>query len=103
MYTEGLEYNLLRVVLQKMNMTFFHVPIPEGFEIGNDLVYNLTMTMITKDVYIALGGVGTHYSFISHIDCTNAYYMTSIRCMYLVLSNILDGAASLEYSLGKCS
>jgi hypothetical protein len=32
MYKKSLEYELLRVVLQEMNMTYVHVSTPEGFE-----------------------------------------------------------------------
>jgi hypothetical protein len=31
-HIEGLDYNLLNVVLQQMNMTFVHVLTTEGFE-----------------------------------------------------------------------
>ena len=77
-YIEGLEYDLLRVVLQKMNMAFVHVPTPESFKIGNSSVYHLARAMFEKDVYIALGQVGTH-PFVSHFDYTNTYYMMSVR------------------------
>jgi hypothetical protein len=32
-YISGLEYDLLKVVVQQMNMTLFHVATPKGFEI----------------------------------------------------------------------
>jgi hypothetical protein len=48
-YVEGLEYDLLRVVLQQMNMTFVHVPSPEGFEMEDEfLISNLVMGMFGK-------------------------------------------------------
>jgi hypothetical protein len=44
----GLEMNLLRVVLQQMNMTFVHVPTPNVFEMEKLSVNNLITALITK-------------------------------------------------------
>jgi hypothetical protein len=80
-YIEGLEYNLLRFVLNQMNMTFVHVPTPEGFECegGDNLMKNLIKGMYGKNIYIALGNVGLHYLMDSFIDSTNTYYMMGVR------------------------
>jgi hypothetical protein len=79
-YIDGLEMDLLRVVLQQMNMTFVHVPTPNGFEMDDgSLISNLVMSMIGKEVYIALGNVGTHILAVSFLDSTNTYYMMSVR------------------------
>ena len=61
---KGLEMDLLNLVLKQMNMTFIHVPNPEGFEADKGITNNLTWDMVTKDVYIGLGNVGTHYLII---------------------------------------
>jgi hypothetical protein len=41
-YIEGLEYVFLNIDLKQMNMTFVHVPTPEGFEIQEGLVNDTT-------------------------------------------------------------
>jgi hypothetical protein len=78
-YIEGLEYDLLKVVLEHMNMTFVHVPTPEGFEVGGSSVNNLVKGMLRKEIYIALGAVGTNYLIHLAIDSTNSHYMMSVR------------------------
>jgi len=45
---KGLEMDLLRIILKQMNMTFVHVPTPEGFELENGSVNNLVSSMIVK-------------------------------------------------------
>jgi len=44
--------DLLMMVLKQMNMTFFHVPTPEGFEIEEGLTNNLTEDMIAKKLLL---------------------------------------------------
>jgi hypothetical protein len=79
-YVEGLEYDLLLVVLEQMNMSFVHVPTPEDFELGDGaLVANLIKGMLAREIYVALGNVGTNYLMYSYIDSTNSYYMMSVR------------------------
>jgi len=78
MYIAGLEYSLLTVVLQQMNMSFFHVPTPEGFELGGGSVGNLIRAMFAKEAYIVLGAVGTHLVFLSGFDSTNSYNRLSV-------------------------
>jgi hypothetical protein len=68
-YVAGLECDLLRVVLEHMNMTFVHVPTTES----------LSGAMFSKEAYIALGNMGTRYLVISYLDSTNSYYMMSVR------------------------
>jgi hypothetical protein len=48
---KGLEMDLLRIILQQMNMTFVSVPTPEGFELRKVLVNNLVNTTIAKEAY----------------------------------------------------
>jgi len=45
-------------------MSFVHVPSPEGFEMELDLINKLIGSMITKETYIALGGLGKNYLFL---------------------------------------
>ena len=79
-YIEGLEYDLLRVVLQQMNMTFVHVPTPKSFEIWDvPQTKNLVSGLFGKEIYIALGNVGTNHLGESNIDSTNSFYMLSAR------------------------
>jgi hypothetical protein len=66
-------------MLKRMNMSFLHVPTPEGFEMGEGSVDTLLMGMFRKEIFIALGAVGTNYLIDSSIDFTNSYYMMSVR------------------------
>jgi len=56
---KGLEYDLLKILYEQLNMTFVHVPTPEGFEFQKGSVNNLIFAMFAKEAYIALG-VGNH-------------------------------------------
>ena len=76
---QGVEMKLLRIILEKMNMTFVYVPTPEGFEIEKDLINNLVTSMIEKESYIALGSVGRTSLFYTFFDLTNSYFTTSLR------------------------
>ena len=80
MYIEGLEYDLLKVIWEQLNMTFVHVHTTEDFDnMGNSVLTNLVLGMYGKEINIALGGVGTQFLVQSHFDTTNTYYMMSIR------------------------
>jgi hypothetical protein len=57
MDVSGIECYLLKLVFEQMNMTFIHVPTPEGFEIEKGLTDNLIRAMLSKETYIALGAV----------------------------------------------
>jgi hypothetical protein len=79
-HINGLEYDLLKVVLQQMNMSFVHVPTPKGFERGKGShLTNLVMGMLGKEIYIALGVVGTNYLIVPYLDSTNTYHLMSVR------------------------
>jgi hypothetical protein len=79
-YIEGLEFDLLKIVYDQMNMTFVHVPTPEGFDLGeNSHANNLVSAMFAKEIYIALGSAGTHYLKVNMIDSTNPHQMSSVR------------------------
>jgi len=75
----GMEMDLLKLVLDQMNMTFVHVPTPEDFETDGGLTNNLIRAMIAKEVYIALGAVGTHYLNDTFLDSTNSYHTMGLR------------------------
>ena len=76
----GMKIPLLRAVLQKMNMTFFHVPIPAGFEIRDGASINyLIGVMLAKEAYIALGDLGSNIYLESFLNTANTYYITNIR------------------------
>jgi hypothetical protein len=78
-YIQGLEMDLLRLVLKQMNMTFIHVPTPVDFDFGKGRTRNLIRTMVAKKAYIALGHVGTHFSFDPFLDSTNSYLTMGVR------------------------
>jgi hypothetical protein len=75
----GLEVNILRVVLQKMNMSFVHVPTPECFEVEIRSVENLIKALIAKEAYIALGEVGIQFLLNSFFDSTSSHLTTRVR------------------------
>jgi hypothetical protein len=75
----GLEMDLLRIILQQMNMTFFYVPTPEGFEIENGSVNNLVTALIEKEAYIVLGRVTRNFLFCTFFDLTNTHLTTRVR------------------------
>jgi hypothetical protein len=71
---EGLEMDLLRIILEQVNMTIFHVPTPFGFELENNLLDNLSTAMIAKEAYITLGSV-TRICFTCELfDFTNTHF-----------------------------
>jgi hypothetical protein len=76
---KGFEMDLLKIILQQMNMTFVYVPTPEGFELEKESVNNLVTAMIAKEAYIALGGVTRNFLFYTYFDLTNTHLTTRIR------------------------
>jgi len=74
-YVEGLEYDLLRVVLRQMNMTFCTVPTPKEEE----WKYNFYRSLFEKDSFITLGGLSRYFCMNSNFDCTSSYWFTNIR------------------------
>jgi hypothetical protein len=75
----GMEMELLKLVLEQMNMTFIHVPTPKGFELPNRITGNLFRDMFEKRAYIALGQVGMHYLLFPFLDSTNSHSMLRFR------------------------
>jgi hypothetical protein len=78
-YIEGLEYDLLNVVCEQMNMTFVHVPTPEGFENEERSVNNVIFAMLEKKAYIALGSLLSNLYIDPIFDSTDNYYTTRVR------------------------
>jgi hypothetical protein len=78
-YIKGLEYDLLKVVLEQMNMTFVHVPTPEGFEKQDATVNDLLIDMLAKESYIALGSLVATDNIDLLFDYTYTYYTMIIR------------------------
>jgi hypothetical protein len=76
---KGMEMDLLRIILEQMNMTFIHVPTPYGFEFGNNLLDNLTTAMIAKEAYIALGSLTRICFTCTFYDFTNTHFTATIR------------------------
>jgi hypothetical protein len=79
-YIEDLEMDLLRVVLQQMNMTFFHVPTLKEFEMnGESRIICFFISTLIKKIYIVLGVVRTNYWTISFFEFTNPHYILRVR------------------------
>jgi len=79
MYIEGLEYQLLKEVLQKMNMMLVHDLTPQVSSMSAETTGNLIGAMVAKEIYIALGGFGTDVLLVPYFDSKSPYYMTRIR------------------------
>jgi len=75
----GFEMDLLRIILQQMNMTFVYVPTPECFELEEGSVNILVIAMFAKETYIALGSVTRISEYYSSFDTTNTHFFTRIR------------------------
>jgi hypothetical protein len=78
-YKEGLECDLLKLIWEQMNVTFVHVPTPVCFEMEEgSLINNLVMGMLGKEIYNAVGDVGTYFFMDSSFGSTNTYYMMRV-------------------------
>jgi hypothetical protein len=74
-YIRGLECDLLMIVLKRLNMSFFYVPTPKGFDLEEESnVGALADSMFGKEIYIAFGAVGTHLLRTPYFDSTNTHY-----------------------------
>ena len=61
-------------------MTFVLVPKPEGFEIEQgEWLHNLIGALFEKETFIELGYLRINVRLVSYIDCTNFYFLSSIR------------------------
>ena len=78
-FIEGLEYDLLRFILEEMNMTFVHVHTPEGFEFEKGRTDNLTIALFGKEAHIALGAVGKRIMSHPFFDTSNTYSNMKLR------------------------
>jgi hypothetical protein len=78
-YIQGLEWDLFKLFYEKMNMKFVHVPTTERFEKRTDWGKKVNLSMVRKEVDIALGGLPKSILFHSHLDTTNPYYILSYR------------------------
>jgi hypothetical protein len=94
-YIEGLGYDLLKVVLEQMNMTFVRVPTPEGFKKEERSVNNVIVAMWAKKAYIALDSLVSNFYIDPISDSTDNYYTTRVRLYvpcsvkYLCWSNVI--------------
>jgi len=75
----GLEIELLKVVLHRMNMTYVSVPIPEDFEKEKNYANNLISSIFVKDYYIIVGNVGNYFLSNPFFSSTNTYYIMTVR------------------------
>ena len=64
-----LEIEVLRIVMQQMNMTFIHVPTTE----------NLVISFFQKEIYITLGNVENNIFVNKLLSSTNSYYTIRYR------------------------
>jgi hypothetical protein len=90
----GMEMDLLKVVLQQMNMTFVDALIPVDFEIFNGLTDNLINAMLLKEVYIVLGALEKGYLIDPFLDSTNSFNTMSFS-WYVPCSAIYTGWSSM--------
>ena len=79
LYIEGLEYQLLKEVVQKMNMKLVHDLTTNDSRLSVETTNKIIGDMAAKEIYIALGGFGTDVLSVRYFDSTNPYYMTRIR------------------------
>jgi hypothetical protein len=75
----GMELDILMIVLKQINMTFLHVPTPDGFEIERGWSNKVSKAMFAKKAYIALGAVEIHYLQDSFFDSSNTHIIMSAR------------------------
>jgi hypothetical protein len=75
----GLEIELLKVILHRMNMTYVSVPIPEDFEKEKNYANNLISSIFVKDYYIIVGNVGNYFLSNPFFSSTNTYYIMTVR------------------------
>jgi len=76
----GMEMNLLSLVLQQMNMTFVYVPTTESINNYNgNWSDDLFWALIAKEADIALCDLQLDINLNSYFDCTNTYYIFSVR------------------------
>ena len=95
----GLEMDLLRVVLQKVNMAFLPVTTPEEFEWGKDLLFQV---MIEKEAYKTLGGLIITFGLVSHFDISSPHYFTCVHWYVPCFVKNPRWAKFLEFSLWNC-
>jgi len=85
-YIEGLEMELLEIVLQKMNMTFINVPSRESLETAKNWLYVLFTSLFLKEYYIIVGNMGNNIILYPHFSSTNSYYIITV-CWYVPCSD----------------
>jgi hypothetical protein len=73
-FVQGLEFDLLKFLLRKLNRTIDLVPIPKGFEFQEVYVNNLINAMYAKEADIALGTFGTNF-FVNTIFRLNQFLL----------------------------
>ena len=98
----GMEMDLLLLVLKQMNMSFIHVPTTKDSEVEENVTDNLINALIAKKTFIAL-------ALLEQIFCWSHCWTPPVLIsplvsagMYCFLTNIEDGAASIEYCLWNC-
>jgi hypothetical protein len=70
---------LLKIVLEKMNMTFVLVTTIDDFEMEKRLFPYLIRAILSKEVDIYLGDQTIHNLLLSVFDTTNTYNIISVR------------------------
>jgi hypothetical protein len=78
-YIEGLEYDLLKVVCEQMNMTFYQVITPNVFEQEKVFVNDFIFAMLAKEASIVLGSLTPTYTIDPIFDYTDIYCTISVR------------------------
>ena len=97
-----MEMDLLPLLLKQMNMSLVHVPTPKYFKVQSIVRNNLFSAMIAKKTFLP-------WVFEEQIFCWSHSWTPQVPIsplvsagMFRVLTNIEDGAASLEFSLWDC-
>jgi hypothetical protein len=75
----GVEFEILMIVLDQINMTFKHVPTPEEFQLDQGWTITLRKSLFKKEAYIAIGCVGTNFLEDLFIGSTSPHTIMSFH------------------------
>jgi len=78
-YVTGSEMELLSIVLQQMNMTLIHVPIPECFVKGENCLNDIIFSLFLREYDIIVGNMGNTFLLNKLLSATTSYYLMTYR------------------------
>jgi hypothetical protein len=76
---EGMEIEILKVIIQALNMTTRYLPTPESFELKTGSAYEVFDALFRNKADIVLGAVPNHMLEFTYFDITNTYYSLNLR------------------------